>query len=143
MLHDFFLFKLRNIFCFLVSKKLIFQMGLPKKLDPSYCLLDTPAVISQGLAFFTEVLRMFFALVRDVQPIRFFQRTLFMWVDIDVTFDAFLSHVGPTVTAHPLSFAFGTLVFSKAAFFALIRCQSFTFGPCLRTVFDVVTFLET
>lgn len=39
-------------------------------------LLCSAAAVAQNLALLTQVLRMFFALVRHVQPVRFLQRTL-------------------------------------------------------------------
>lgn len=56
---------------------------------------------------------------------------LLMWVDVDVTLDALLSHVGPGVATHPLPLTFGAFVFPKAPLLALIRGQAFTFGPSL------------
>lgn len=66
-----------------------------------------------------------------------------MWIDVDVAFDAFLSHVGPGVAAHPLPFTFGALVLSKASLLPLVGCQPFPFGPGLWAVFDVVALVET
>lgn len=57
---------------------------------------------------------------------------LFMRINIDVALDAFLSHVGPTVPRHPLSFAFGALVLTKTPFFPLIRSQTLSFRTCLK-----------
>ena len=45
---------------------------------------------------------------------------LFVWVDIDVAFDALLSHISPTVSAHPFTFTFGTFVFAKASLLSLV-----------------------
>lgn len=56
---------------------------------------------------------------------------LFVWIDIDVAFDTFLSHVGPGIATHPLPLALGALVFSKASFFPLVGCESFAFGSGL------------
>lgn len=39
-------------------------------------LLCSTAAVAQNLALLTQVLRMLFALVRHVQPVRFLQRTL-------------------------------------------------------------------
>lgn len=66
-----------------------------------------------------------------------------MRVHVDMTLDTLLSHIGPGVSTHPLSFAFGTLVLSEASLLSLIRCQSFTFGPSLRAVLDVMALIET
>ena len=54
-----------------------------------------------------------------------------MWIDVDVAFDTFLSHVGPGVATHPLPFTFGALVLSKASLLPLVGCQPFTFGSGL------------
>lgn len=86
---------------------------------------------------------MLFALIRYIKTIRLFQWTLFVWVDIYVAFDAFLSHIGPTVSTHPFALAFGALVFPEASLFTLIRRQAFDLWIRLGTVFDVVAFIET
>lgn len=65
-----------------------------------------------------------------------------MWVDIDMTFDAFLAHVGPTVTRHPLPLAFGTFVLPETSLLTLIWSQALSFRASLWTVFDVVTLGE-
>lgn len=57
---------------------------------------------------------------------------LFVWIDVDVTLDALLPHVGPGVAAHPLPLTLGALVLSKASLLALVGGQSFTFRPCLN-----------
>lgn len=59
---------------------------------------------------------------------------LFVWIDIDVAFDALLAHVGPGVTAHPLPLALGALVFPEAPFLALVGRQSFTLRSGLDRV---------
>lgn len=59
---------------------------------------------------------------------------LFVWVDVDVAFDALLPHVGPGVAAHPLPLTFGALVLSEAPLLALVGRQSFTFRPGLGRV---------
>lgn len=56
-----------------------------------------------------------------------------MWVDVNVAFDALLSHVGPGVAAHPLPFTLGTLVFSEASLLPLVRSQTFSFRSGLKT----------
>ena len=56
-----------------------------------------------------------------------------MWVNVDVAFDALLTHVGPRVPTHPLPLTLGTLVFPEAALLPLVRSQTFTFGPGLQT----------
>lgn len=65
-----------------------------------------------------------------------------MRINIDMAFDAFLSHVGPGVPTHPLPLAFRALVFTKAPLLALVWSQSFSFGSCLRAVFDIVSLVE-
>lgn len=55
-----------------------------------------------------------------------------MRVNIDVALDAFLSHVGPGVPAHPLPLAFRAFVFTETALLPLIRGQAFTFGSSLE-----------
>lgn len=57
---------------------------------------------------------------------------LFVWVDVDVAFDAFLPHVGPGVAAHPLPLTLGALVFSEAPLLALVGRQSFAFRSGLE-----------
>lgn len=57
---------------------------------------------------------------------------LLVRVHVDMALDALLPHVGPGVPAHPFSLALGTLVLSKAALLALVRCQALTFGACLE-----------
>ena len=76
---------------------------------------------------------MFFSLVRDVEAIGFVQRSLFVGIDVDVALHTHLSHVSPTVPAHPLSFARGTLVFTEATFLALIWREAFSFWSGLQT----------
>lgn len=56
---------------------------------------------------------------------------LFVWIDVDVAFDAFLSHVGPGVATHPLPLTLGALVLAKASFLPLVGCQSFPLGSGL------------
>lgn len=59
-----------------------------------------------------------------------------------MTFDALLTHISPAVARHPLALALGTLVLAEAALLALIRRQALALGSCLRTVLDVMSFLE-
>lgn len=94
--------------------------------------LHMTTVVAQDLALFTEVLRVFLALVRNVQAIRLLQGSLLVWIHIDVALDALLPHVCRGVTAHPFSLAFGALVLAKAALLALVRRQTLTFGACLE-----------
>jgi hypothetical protein len=54
-----------------------------------------------------------------------------VWEDVDSAFDTFLAHVRPAVSGHPLPFALWTLVFSKAALFALVRRQTIAFRQSL------------
>lgn len=105
--------------------------------------LHTTTVVAQDLALFTEVLRVFLALVRHVQAVRLLQGSLLVRVHIDVALDALLPHVCPGVPAHPFSLAFGALVLAKAALLALVWRQTLTFGACLRAVLNVVSFVET
>lgn len=65
-----------------------------------------------------------------------------MWIDVDVAFDTFLSHVSPGVATHPLPLTLRALVLSKASLLPLVGCQSFTFGSGLRAVFDIVALVE-
>lgn len=106
-------------------------------------LLHSAAVVAEDFAFFTQVLRMLFTLVRHIQPIRLLQRSLLVRVNVDVALDTFLSHVGPGVPAHPLPLAFWTFILSKTPLFSLVRGQALAFGSSLRAVFDVVSFVET
>jgi len=57
---------------------------------------------------------------------------LFVWVDTDSALVAILTHVGPAIAAHPLSFTFGAFVDSKASLLALVWCQAFAFRSCLN-----------
>lgn len=113
------------------------QMGWMKG-----CSVHTAAVVTEHLAFLTQMLRVDFTLVRDIQTIWLFQWTLFVGVDHDVTLDAFLSHVGPAVAAHPLAFTLGALVLAKTTLLPLVRGQTFALRPSLRAVLDVVSFVE-
>lgn len=88
------------------------------------------------------MLRVNLALIRHVQSIRLLQRPLLVRVDVYVALDAFLAHIGPAVTRHPFALALGTLVLAEASFFPLVRRQTFALRPRLRTVLDVVAFLE-
>lgn len=54
-----------------------------------------------------------------------------MRVNVDVTLDALLSHVGPRVATHPLPLTFGAFVLAEAPLLSLIRGQAFPFGPSL------------
>jgi len=45
---------------------------------------------------------------------------LFLWEDVDMAFDALLTHVCPAVAGHPLSFTFRAHILSKTPLFALI-----------------------
>lgn len=94
-------------------------------------ILRPATIIPKSLAFFTQMLWMFLCLIWDVKPVRFVQRSLLVWIDVDVTFYTHLSHVSPAVPAHPLSFACRAFVFTKTSFLALIGCQSLAFGSCL------------
>ena len=66
---------------------------------------------------------------------------LFVRVDHDMTLDAFLSHVGPTVAAHPLAFTLGAFVLSEAALLALVGRQALAFWPSLQTRVGVTSVL--
>lgn len=88
------------------------------------------------------MLRMNFTLVRNIKAIRLLQWALFVWVHIHMALDTFLSHVSPAVSWHPFSFTLRTFVLPKASFLALVWCQAFTFGTCLRTIFDIMSFRE-
>lgn len=57
---------------------------------------------------------------------------LLMWIDVDVAFDTFLSHVGPGVAAHPLPLTLGALVLSKTSLLPLVGCETLTFGSGLK-----------
>lgn len=65
-----------------------------------------------------------------------------MWINVDVALDALLAVVGPRVAGHPLSFALWALVLPEAALLALVRSFSFRFRSSLRTVSDIMPFLE-
>lgn len=105
--------------------------------------MHAAAVVAQDFTFLTQVLRVLLTLVRHVQAVRLLQRPLFVWIDVNVAFDTFLSHVGPGVATHPLPFTLGALVLSKASLLPLVGCQSFTLGSGLGAIFDVVALVET
>lgn len=107
-----------------------------------YRLLVPPAIVAKGLALLAEMLRMNLALIGHVQSVRLLQWPLLVRVDVYVTFNALLAHIGPAVARHPFALALGTLVLSEASFLPLIRSQAFAFWPGLRAVFDIVALLE-
>lgn len=57
---------------------------------------------------------------------------LFVRININVALDTFLSHVSPGVSTHPFSLAFWALIFTEAAFLALVWSQAFSFGASLK-----------
>jgi len=81
-------------------------------------------------------------LVGHIQTVRLFQRSLFMRKNVDVTFDAFLSHVAPRVSAHPFPLALRALVLAKTPLPALVGRLALALGTRLRAVLDVVPFPE-
>lgn len=81
-------------------------------------------------------------LIGHVQTVRFFEGSLFMWVDVDVAFDAFLAVVSPRVSGHPLSLALWTFVFAEATLLSLVWSLSFSFWTGLRAVSNVVALFE-
>lgn len=105
-------------------------------------LLHPPAVVPEGSTLLAEMLRMLLALVGHVQAVWLLQGALFVRIHFDVALDAFLTHVGPAVSTHPLPLAFGALVFAEAALLSLVRSEAFSFRSCLWTVPDVVSFSE-
>lgn len=104
--------------------------------------LHPAAIVAQHLALLAQVLRMFLALIRHVQPIRFLQGSLLVGVNINVALDALLPHVGPGVATHPFPLTLGALVFTEASLLPLIGGQPFSFGSSLGAVLDVVSFVE-
>jgi hypothetical protein len=52
---------------------------------------------------------------------------------VDMALDTVLAHIRPAVTRHPFSFAFRAFIFTKTAFFALIRSQTLAFRTCLHS----------
>lgn len=56
---------------------------------------------------------------------------LFVRVDVYMTLDALLAHIGPAVARHPLALALGTLVLAEAALLTLVRRQALALGSCL------------
>lgn len=65
-------------------------------------------------------------------PPGWFFSYLFVRINVNVALDALLSHVSPGVSAHPFSLAFGALIFTEAAFLALVRGQAFSLGTSLK-----------
>lgn len=105
-------------------------------------LLHTAAVVAQHFAFLTQMLRVFFTLIRNIQAIRLFQGSLLVRIDVNVALDTFLSHVSPGISAHPFSLTFWTFVFTKTAFFPLVWCQAFSFWTCLWAILDVMSLVK-
>lgn len=95
-------------------------------------LLSPTTVVPKPLAFLTQILWMLFSLIRYVEPIRFVQRSLLVWVHVDVALDTLLTCVGPAVTTHPLAFTQRTFEFSKASLLSLIWCKTFAFWSGLK-----------
>jgi len=73
-----------------------------------------------------------FALVGHVESVWLLQRALLVRVNVDTAFDAFLSHVGPAVSRHPLSLAFRAFVLSEASLLALVRGQALALRTRLK-----------
>lgn len=86
--------------------------------------VNLTTVESQSLALLTQVLRVFLALVTDVQAIRSVQRSLLVRVDHEAALDAHLATVSPAVAAHPLAPAGRTLVLPEAPLLALVWRQA-------------------
>lgn len=84
-----------------------------------------PAVIAKLFAFLAKLLRMRLAGVNFVIIfIGLLQGFLFVRVNVDPALLALLSHVGPTVAAHPLSAALAALIVPKTAPLPLVWRQS-------------------
>ena len=74
-------------------------------------------------------------LVRHVQAVWFFERTLFMRVHVYVALLALLSRVSPGVPGHPLAFALGALVLSETALLPLVRSETLSTRASLKNLF--------
>ena len=112
-------------------------------------ILRPAAVVAKSLALFAQMLRVFLRLIGNVESVGFVQRSLFVRVHVDVTLDAHLSHVSPTVPAHPLSFARRALVLAEATLLSLVRRKTFALWSCLwkqeqcfKAFFHVVQWLH-
>ena len=66
------------------------------------------------------------------QSVWLVQRSLFVWVHVDVTLNALLPCVGPAVSTHPSALAQWTLKFSKTPLLPLIWSQSLAFWSRLK-----------
>ena len=95
-------------------------------------LLRPATVITQSFALLTEVLGMFFRLIWYIKSVWLVQRSLFVWVHVDVTLNALLPCVGPAVSTHPFALAQWTFQFSKTPLIPLIWSQSLAFWSRLK-----------
>lgn len=69
--------KVYNYVLLIMNKKCPFLIKLWESIYGEWSVLLHPAaVVAKDFAFFTQVLRMLFALVRHIQPIRFLQGAL-------------------------------------------------------------------
>lgn len=56
---------------------------------------------------------------------------LLVRIHVDMTFDAFLTHVSPRIPTHPFPFALGAFILAETALLALIWGQSLASGTRL------------
>ena len=75
---------------------------------------------------------MFLGLIGHVEPVGLVQRSLLVWIHVDVTFDALLPSVRPAVAAHPLALAQRAFEFSETSFLALIWSEALAFRSGLK-----------
>ena len=95
-------------------------------------LLSPATIVPKPLTFLTQILRMFLGLIRYVEPVRFVQRSLLVWIYIDVTLNTLLPSVRPAISTHPLAFAQRAFELSKTSFLPLIRSKAFAFRSGLK-----------
>lgn len=75
---------------------------------------------------------MFLGLIRHVESVRFVQRSLLVRIHVDVTLNALLPSVRPTVATHPLALTQRTLEFSKTSFLPLVWSEALAFWSGLK-----------
>lgn len=57
---------------------------------------------------------------------------LFVRVDIDMTLDTLLSHVGPAIATHPFTLTLWAFILPKTPLLALVWSQTFPLWACLK-----------
>ena len=75
---------------------------------------------------------MFLGLIRHVEPVWLVQRSLLVWIDVDVTLNALLASVRPAVSTHPFAFAQRAFEFSETPLLPLVWSEAFAFRSGLK-----------